>query len=70
MWEATHYKRANTLQALFEVLESRLGGESYGYTETISYKRAAIVPTECQMKGANSEKCSLYLDNSTSALSH
>ena len=28
-----------------------------------------MVPTECQMKGANSEKCSLYLESSSKALS-
>lgn len=27
------------------------------------------MPTECQIKGANSEKCSRYLESSTSALS-
>lgn len=69
LWDATHYKSANTLHALFEVFVSKLGGESYGYTDTISYKRAAMVPTECQMKGASSEKCSLCLLSSTSALS-
>lgn len=67
--EATLYKRANTLQALFEVFVSRLGGESAGYTATISYKSAATVPTECQIKGASSEKCSLHLLNSIKALS-
>ena len=57
--EATHWRRANTLHALLEVLLSSRGGDSSGYTDTISCKRAAIVPTECQIKGANSEKCSL-----------
>ena len=67
--EATHWRRANTLHALLEVLLSSRGGDSSGYTDTISCKRAAIVPTECQIKGANSEKCSLCLDNSSKALS-
>jgi hypothetical protein len=67
--EATHWRRANTLQALLEVLVSKLGGDNYGYTATISCKRAAIVPTECQINGANSAKCSLYLLNSIKALS-
>ena len=67
--DATHWRRASTLHALFEVLESRSGGESSGYTDTISWRSAAIVPTECQMKGAGSEKCSLYLLSSSNALS-
>lgn len=57
------------MHALFDVLVSKLGGESWGYTATISCKRAAIVPTECHINGANSAKCSLYLLNSISALS-
>lgn len=69
LWEATHCKRAKTLQALLEVFVSKLGGDNWGYTDTISCRRADIVPTECQMKGANSEKCSLCLLNSTKALS-
>jgi len=67
--DATHWRRASTLQALLEVLLSKSGGERSGYTETISCRSAAIVPTECQMKGASSEKCSRYLDNSSRALS-
>lgn len=67
--EATHCKSARTLQALLEVFVSKLGGDNYGYTATISYSRAAIVPTECQMNGANSAKCSLCLLNSIKALS-
>ena len=67
--EATHWRRANTLQALLDVLLSRRGGERSGYTDTISCSKAAIVPTECQMKGANSEKCSLCLESSSRALS-
>ena len=54
---------------MFEVLVSRLGGLSYGYTLTISCNRAAIVPTECHIKGASSAKCSLYLESSIRALS-
>jgi len=60
---------ARTLQALLDVLPSSRGGESSGYTATISCKSAGIVPTECQMKGASSWKCSRYLDNSSRALS-
>ena len=67
--DATHWSSARTLHALLDVLESNSGGESKGYTETISWSSAAIVPTECQMKGASSEKCSRYLDNSRRALS-
>ena len=67
--DATHCRSANTLHALFEVLLSRRGGESSGYTETISWSKAAIVPTECQMNGANSLKCSRYRLSSKSALS-
>jgi hypothetical protein len=54
---------------LFEVFVSNVGGDNYGYTATISYKSAAIVPTECQMKGASSEKCSRWRLNSIKALS-
>ena len=60
LWLATHYSRANTLQALLEIRWSRRGGLSKGYTLTISCNNAAMVPTECQIKGASSEKCSLY----------
>ncbi len=28
LWDATHYKRASTLQALFEVLVSKVGGDN------------------------------------------
>ena len=56
--EATHCSKASTLHALFDVLLSSRGGERRGYTETISCSNAAMVPTECQMNGANSEKCS------------
>ena len=69
LWDATHCNRAKTLHALFDVLLSSSGGESKGYTATISCNKAAIVPTECQMKGANSEKCSRYRDSSSNALS-
>jgi len=69
LWEATHCRSAKTLQALLEVRTSKAGGDNIGYTATISYKSADIVPTECQMKGASSVKCSLYLLNSMSALS-
>ena len=69
LWEATHCRRARTLQALFEVFVSKLGGDNYGYTATISWSNAAIVPTECQINGASSAKCSLYLLNSMRALS-
>lgn len=69
LWDATHCRRAKTLQALFEIFWSRSGGLSKGYTITISYKSAAIVPTECQIKGANSEKCSLYWLNAIKASS-
>jgi len=67
--DATHCKSASTLQALLEIRWSRSGGLSSGYTLTISYRRAAIVPTECQMNGASSEKCSRYYDNVLSAWS-
>ena len=67
--DATHWSKASTLHALFEVFVSKLGGESKGYTTTISYSKAAIVPTECQMNGASSGKCSLLLLSSTKALS-
>lgn len=69
LWEATHCRSARTLQALLLVFVSKFGGESWGYTLTISYNRAAIVPTECHMKGASSEKWSLCLLSSTKALS-
>ena len=69
LWDATHCSRARTLQALFDVFVSKFGGDNCGYTATISCSKAAIVPTECQMNGANSEKCSLYLLNSIKALS-
>lgn len=67
--DATHYSIASTLHALFEVFESRSGGESNGYTDTISRRRAGIVPTECQMKGASSWKCSRWRESSSSELS-
>lgn len=69
LWEATHCRSARTLQALLEVRTSRTGGDNIGYTATISCKSADMVPTECQMKGASSVKCSLCLLSSISALS-
>lgn len=69
LWDATLWSSAKTLQALLDVLVSKFGGESEGYTATISYKRAVTVPTECQINGANSEKCSRHLLNSIKALS-
>lgn len=69
LWEATHWRRARTLQALLDVLVSKFGGDNYGYTATISCSKAAIVPTECQIKGASSAKCSLCLLSSIKALS-
>ena len=36
LWLATHCSKANTLHALFEVLVSKFGGDSCGYTDTIS----------------------------------
>ena len=67
--DATLYSSASTLHALLDVLVSRFGGDNDGYTATISYSNAATVPTECQINGASSEKCSLHLLNSIKALS-
>jgi hypothetical protein len=42
--DATHCKRANALQTRFETWAVRLGGESSGYTDTISCSNAGIIP--------------------------
>mmetsp|Transcript_18266 Transcript_18266/g.30019 ORF Transcript_18266/g.30019 Transcript_18266/m.30019 type:complete len:200 (-) Transcript_18266:70-669(-) len=68
-WEATHWRRARALQTRLDAWAEREGGDSRGYMESISCRRAAMVPKECHKIGARSGKASRFLLNSRRAVS-
>ena len=68
-WEATHCKRTSALQTrLLSWLEST-GGESMGYTDVISLRRAVTTPNEDQRTTARSSYCSRLRPSSSKACS-
>lgn len=67
--EATHWSNANALHTLFESEVLSVGGDNNGYIETISCKRAAVIPVEYQIIGANDGTDSLFLRSATKASS-
>lgn len=64
-----HCSKARALHTLFEAEEVSCGGESRGYTYTISWMRHVITPKECQRMRARSSYCSRFLPSSSSACS-
>ena len=43
-WDATHWRSARALQTRLDTCAVRFGGESIGYTDTISWRRAGMIP--------------------------
>ena len=66
---ATHWKRARTLQALFDFVILNFGGANKWYVFIISWSKVATVPVEYQIYKAKSLKDSLLWDNSSKAFS-
>ncbi len=49
-WEATHCSKASALHTRLETCAVRFGGDRRGYTDTISWRSAGMIPTAAYVR--------------------